>query len=535
MKKDLDEINLVYNGQKLGIRVDFKDPAFQVDPIFSDHDINLKITCLSLNPFPGYFIDLNDFPKLETFYGECCELRVDPSHPSLKTVILNLVTFSTLPINLIKLFAINCKIRMIGNHPKLEALKVLSLKSTQLHFDFTSLFRVVWNDDLKHFSYTIQWDRDDDEYRMIMEEDEVLTMVGPQMTSLGFPGPISARIPTLLRSLYSLYGGSLQNLTTFTQMSSLTLWEPSGDINDCKLPPNLINLTLHKPRGIIGYNFSLPASLRKLSIQWAQFEDLEEFFPPEIVDLELACCEIELTDEWLKPARLKRLSLETNAVLTFKAFLPCCEHLCLSDNSLTELQIEAPVLEYINLTGSNLKVIPKLPDSLQVLVMRFGELELSQISELPPNLKVLDLFSGGIGAFQNYTFPSSIQELHLKYLNLSCMSGVKFAKGSRLRELDMGYSNLMTINNRMIELPLGLNELTLYDNDLQNIDDLTIPQTVTFLDLSSNKFSSLKVKSHIETLSLKGNSALSGLTIPKDLELRALDLKGLDLINCHLI
>ena len=99
----------------------------------------------------------------------------------------------------------------------------------------------------------------------------------------------------------------------------------------------------------------------------------------------------------------------------------------------------------------------------------------------------------------------------------------------------MGYSNLMTINNRMIELPLGLNELTLYDNDLQNIDDLTIPQTVTFLDLSSNKFSSLKVKSHIETLSLKGNSALSGLTIPKDLELRALDLKGLDLINCHLI
>ena len=91
MKKDLDEINLVYNGQKLGIRVDFKDPAFQVYPIFSDHDINLKITCLSLNPFPGYFIDLNDFPKLETFYGECCELRVDPSHPSLKTVILNLV------------------------------------------------------------------------------------------------------------------------------------------------------------------------------------------------------------------------------------------------------------------------------------------------------------------------------------------------------------------------------------------------------------------------------------------------------------
>ena len=517
MQKDLDEINLVYNGQKLGIRVDFEDPAFQNYPVFPDHDINLKITCLSLNPFRGYCIDLNNFPKLETFYGEKCEIRVDHSHPSLKTVILNLVTFSTLPTNLIKFFARDCTIRMNENHPKLEALKVLSLKCEREPFGFSSLVRVLWNKDLEHFSYIGEG---------AIEEDEVLTMVGPKVTSLGFSGSISAKIPSLLSSLYSLYGGNLKKLTDFSHLSSLTLWQPSGNINDCKLPPNLLDLTLYRPRGIIGYNFFLPISLRKLSVHWAHFQDLEDFFPPEIVDLELICCEIELIDEWLKPARLKRLSLETNAVSTFKAFLPCCEYLCLSDNALTEFEIEAPVLEYIDLTGSNLTDIPKLPDSLQVLVMKFGELELSQMSELPPNLKVLDLCRAGTGSFQNYTFPSSIQELRLSHLNLSGMNEVKFAKGSRLRELDMSNSRLMTINDRMIELPLGLNELMLYDNDLQNINDLTIPQTVTFLDLSSNKFSSLKVKSHIETLSLKGNSALSGLTIPKDLELRALDLTG---------
>ena len=506
MEKDLDEINMVYNGQKLGIRVDFKDPAFQVYPIFSEHDINLKITCLSLNPFRGYCIDLNNFPKLETFYGEKCEIRVDHSHPSLKTVILNLVTFSTLPTNLIKLFARDCTIRMNENHPKLEALKVLSLKCEREPFSFSSLVRTLWNKDLEHFSYIGQG---------AIEEDEVLTMVGPKVTSLGFSGSISAKIPSLLSSLYSLYGGNLKKLTDFSHLSSLTLWQPSGNINDCKLPPNLLDLTLYRPRGIIGYNFFLPMSLRKLSVQWAHFQDLEDFFPPEIVDLELICCEIELINEWLKPARLKRLSLETNAVSTFKAFLPCCEYLCLSDNALTEFEIEAPVLEYIDLTGSNLTDIPKLPDSLQVLRIRTRGLTLSHESEFPSSLKVLDLSETDDVCIQDCTFPPSIQELNLGGIEELGMSGVKFCKGSRLKELILSDSYLLadeydrydsdTINDGVIELPPGLKTLKMEGMFLENIDEFTIPQSVTFLDLRKNNLSSFEIMSHIKTLYLNEN------------------------------
>ena len=44
MHENLNEINLVYNGQSLGIHVYLEDRAFQFYPIFSDYDINLKIT-----------------------------------------------------------------------------------------------------------------------------------------------------------------------------------------------------------------------------------------------------------------------------------------------------------------------------------------------------------------------------------------------------------------------------------------------------------------------------------------------------------
>ena len=89
------------------------------------------------------------------------------------------------------------------------------------------------------------------------------------------------------------------------------------------------------------------------------------------------------------------------------------------------------------MTSNNFTSIPKLPASVQVLVLSDNNLDLSQMSELPSRLKLLDLCRAGTGAFQNYTFPSSIQELHLTDLNLSDMSGVKFAKGSKLKELKL--------------------------------------------------------------------------------------------------
>ena len=178
------------------------------------------------------------------------------------------------------------------------------------------------------------------------------------------------------------------------------------------------------------------------------------------------------------------------------------------------------------MTSNNFTSIPKLPASVQVLVLSDNNLDLSQMSELPSRLKLLDLCRAGTGAFQNYTFPSSIQELHLTDLNLSDMSGVKFAKGSKLKELKLRCCVSRIIDDKMIELPLGLKVLDVYGNFLEDINNVTIPQTVTFLDLRYNKLKSLEFKSHIETLYLCDNYSLSSLTIPKDLELRVLDLMG---------
>ena len=120
---------------------------FETIPFFPDHDINVNITCLSLNSFVvGLLIDLNNFPKLETFYGTSGEMTVDHDHPSLKNVYLKWMTFSTLPINLTKLVAKNCKIRMNEDHPKLASLTVLVLENTKVPADYSSLLKVLWNE-----------------------------------------------------------------------------------------------------------------------------------------------------------------------------------------------------------------------------------------------------------------------------------------------------------------------------------------------------------------------------------------------------
>ena len=519
MHQNLDEINLVYNGRKLGIHADLEDAAFQYYPILLNNDINLKITCLSLKTSYIHFercIDLNNFPKLETFYGHNCEISVDHDHPSLKNTYFDQVTFSSLPTNLKELVASRCCIRMNESHPKLEALKVLALECTLEPFDCSSLVRSLWNEHLEHFSCIGQ---------AVTDEDEIFSKLGPKVKSLKFAGSISARVPTQLRSLYSINGASLRNLDAFTHMRSLTIWEPSGNINSCKLPPNLLELILYLPGEID--NLEFPLNLFKLSITSARFKDLTKVeFPPKLSELEVELCDITLTTGWLKPAQLKKLSLARNKLSSFQAFLPCCEFLCLKYNRIKDVQLEAPFLQHLDLNKNKLASIPKLPACVKVLVLSENKLDLSQMSELPFNLKLLDLCRAGTGSFQNYTFPSSIQELNLSELNLSRMNGVRFFKGSKLKELNMSNCRLTTIDDKMIELPFGLKSLTLFLNHLQNIDDLTIPPTVTFLDLGLNQLKFLNVNSHIETLYLNENSRLWGLTIPKDLELRFLDLTG---------
>ena len=519
MRRNLDEINLAYNGQELSISADLRDMPSSIVRFFSDHDLNLKITCLSLwncEPIP-----LNEFPKLETFYGGNCEIIVDHTHPSLKTMVLQNVPFSTLPVDLERLVARNCHITMEENHPKLEGLRVLDL-----HEIFPGgrsfLLQKLWNKDLETFSYTEGFDRKNDRrFVEVINAYEVISFLGPKVKNFGFSSSFFFEVPELLRSLYSKNMGdtsgkyiSLYYWSDFTHLTSLTILLLPTRIDTLELPPNLL----------------------KLSIWCARFDDISTIrFPPGIVDLELSNCNIELTDGWLKPARLKRLSLTVIMLTSFKAFLPCCEYLSLEGNSsLKDFEIEAPVLEHINLSGTEITSIPKLPDSLQVLIMTKVDLTLSHEYELPSSLKVLDLSDSTVLILQDYTFTPSIEELNLGQIELLKMSGVKFAQGSRLKELilsksllsSMDEDYLTTIDDRMIELPPGLKALKLRGMDLQNIDGLTIPQSVTFLDLGENDLKLFKVKSHIETLYLDYNPIEDNFVVHEDLELRVLDLEG---------
>ena len=200
MHKSLDEINLVYSGQKLAIHANLDDWVFAKYPIFPDHDFNLKITCLSLSaklPYYDICIDLNTFPNLETFYGMYCKITVDHDHPSLKNLYLDLVTFSSLPINLIKLvLTARCTIEMKEDHPKLPALKELYLEGLK-NVDYSLLLRVLWNKDLEHFSYLD---------KKATNMDEIFSMIGPRVRHFEFSGRFSSKIPTLLHSLYNHRG-----------------------------------------------------------------------------------------------------------------------------------------------------------------------------------------------------------------------------------------------------------------------------------------------------------------------------------------
>ena len=369
MHQSLDEIKSIYNGQELGIHGDFIGSAFQNYPFFSDHDINLNVTCLSLKNSYGHLsqnIDLNNFPKLETFYGDEVVITVDHNHPRLRNLYLKEVTFSTLPVNLKKLVTRWCSIEMNENHPKLEALTVLALENALEPSDCSLLLRLL-RKDLEHFSYTPRYGRDDYENRGVIE-GEIYSKLGKELTSLGFSGSMSSTIPRLLRSLYSYHGGSFENLPAFTQMTSLTLKLPTDNINSFELPPNLLSLTLVLP-GVID-SLKFPPNLVKLSITDRLFKNIAKVkFPPNLVDLKLENCNITLTVRWLKPARLKRLSLARNNLSSFEAVLPCCEFLSLERNILKRVEIEAPVLEHIDLDENKLYTIPKLPACLKVLIL----------------------------------------------------------------------------------------------------------------------------------------------------------------------
>ena len=273
MHQDLDEIYPVYNGQKLGIHADIEDEAFQIYPIFPSSDINLKINYLSLRDFSECCIDLNNFPKLETFYGSYCKISVDHDHPSLKYLYLNGGSFRSLPINLIELVAKSSWIEIDEDHPKLEALKVLILEEISRRLGWYSLLRLLWNENLETFSCIARYE---DESRI---EYEIFSLLGPKMTCLGFSGSISPRVPRLLRSLYSINGESLEILTAFTHMTSLTLKHPTDNFNSFELPPSLLSLTLHLPKGEID-KLKLPLNLLKLSIKSAKFEDLSKMSSP---------------------------------------------------------------------------------------------------------------------------------------------------------------------------------------------------------------------------------------------------------------
>ena len=523
MRRDLDEINLAYHGQSLDIHVDLRGPSFSRVRFFPDHDINLKITCLSLYVLnDGCCIDLNNFPKLETFYGDrLCfgdgyEIIVDQDHPSLKSLYLKGVTFSSLPVNLKTLVAIYCNIWIHEDHPKLEALTTLVLENTRKSVVSSWLLRVLWNENLETFS-NIEG--------VTTNIDEFFSMIGSKVKHFGFASQSPSRdfsmIPTLLRTLYlkdsrSIYEvrDKLYDLTAFTHMTSLKIEQAQGLTDTLRLPPNLL----------------------KLSVQWPNFEGPERFsLPPLIVDLELKGCRITLTASWLEPARLKRLSLAGNRLSSFKAFLPCCEYLSLEGNSLlNNLEIEAPVLEHINLRLTHFTSIPKLPDSLQVLIINTFNLTLSHESEFPSSLKVLDLSETSYVCIQDCTFPPSILELNLGGIEELEMRGVKFSKGSKLKELILSDSYLFedrygeydsdTINDGVIELPPGLKTLKMEGMNLENIDEFTIPQSVTFLDLRKNNLRLFEIMSHIKTLYLNENPIKSNFVGPLKLPPNLLNL-----------
>ena len=276
MRRNLDEINSAFKGRGIRINADLRDMKSSPARFWSDHYMNLKITCLSV--WASDLLHLNDFPNLETFYGKNCTITVDYTHPSLKTMVLQNVRFSSLPVDLKKLVARNCHISMEEDHPKLKGLQVLDLQ--EIYAGGRSfLLQKLWNKDLETFSYTEGIDYMNGDSHLVINLNDVMSMIGPKVTNFGFASSSFSSLPRLLRSLYSNHVRndwsenriSLYDWTAFTHMTSLTIFGLPGEIDALELPPNLL----------------------KLSITCARFNDINSIsFPPGIVDLELESCGI---------------------------------------------------------------------------------------------------------------------------------------------------------------------------------------------------------------------------------------------------
>lgn len=503
MYQAIEQIKSCYKGQKkLGLSFNSRYLDNQCFSILSNDVIITNVTHLTFKCFYHADINLDKFIHLVSFHGEKIDLTVRYDHANLTNIRLINGRIHSLPVVLTELNTLHCEFLFGNSQPRLCHLKVLILDDFRNGIDYNFLRSFLWNQDLETFSIKNQQQTEIDVFR---------SLESPKLKHVGFSGTFTDPLPLLLRSIYCGDGKLCEDMSVFSRLTTLELQRPC------------INLG----------SFILPSSLLRLSISSAANCGVEKIqLPSSLVELKLNKCGIT-TINYL-PSNLRRLSLDENEIKEFSCLLPNCKYLRLSGNELKSIHIEAPFLELISLDDNELSSIPDLPGDLETLLMSVDNLDLTDMGPLPRKLRTFTL-SGTKETLKNYTFPSSMEDLDLT--GLTNMSGVTFAKDSKLKMLDLSSGALGTINDDKIRLPKDLEQLDLFGNNLETVKDLDIPDSLRYLDLGGNKLKFFEIGSKLQTLSLKDNPIGPGLVLPINLDLRVLNLinVGLEEFSFELI
>ncbi|CUM68558.1 uncharacterized protein PRCAT00006284001 [Priceomyces carsonii] len=499
----LDQINRIYNNQpELELNFTTLSLDSQCLAALMNDSIRTKVTHLSFKCFYSGTINLGNFINLRQFRGESITVAINHDHSSLKRLDLEMgCCILAFPVGLTELFIKKyTRVAFDAPQPPLSKLRKLAIDGHLAGMNGREVRKLFCNKFLEQFSIT---GSPQSNY-----EDSYPSMLA--LKHLGFKGNIDDSLPRLLDSIHAVDGNVMADISIFSNLSTLEIHSPKSKLD----------------------SLILPRSLRKLTINSASNPGVERIkFPENLVELRLNDCGIISMRGINLPNTLVKLSLDENKLSEFYYFLPSCQYLLLSSNKLHTVEVKAPNLEYLDLGSNELVTLPDLPNTLRCLQVTSNDLNLDDFKPLPPRLRqfIFHFAGGATGTLKDYTFPSSLEYVDLG--GIPSISGVKFASGSKLKDLNLSGSGMDAISDKNISLPDGIKILDLFGNNLQTLDKLRLPDSLEYLNLGRNNLRSFEPGLKLQTLELEYNPICSNLVVPDHLDLRSVDLSNVGLKN----
>lgn len=318
-----------------------------------------------------------------------------------------------------------------------------------------------------------------------------------------FPG---VKFPDSLETLNIGGGYSLETLAGF------------------KMPPNL--KTLIACNGSISSidNVSFPVTLQKLQLVENKLYFLNYVeFPPKLELLDISQNRIDSLRGVNFPRNLKTLSLSQNPIECIKGakFPESLDYLdlsCIPNESMTGVKFP-DLLQSLNLQQSmtNTRGL-KLPPFLKEVNLGYNGVNSINPLKLPNSITCLYLGNNNIKTLNKVQFPTALRELYLGNNLITTLKNVQFPLGLELLDLEMdpdideNDKHITTLKD--VIFPHHLKVLKLGYHSIKSVESVEFPYSLTSLSLAYNELKvirNVRFGNNLKVLDLSGNQELTNI------------------------